>query len=303
MVAAGGPFRGKVPGIGRALRDPAPSRLSYKLHRLWLTPFFRAVLKVGLPAYALVLGAGVYLADPERRAAIADGFEEVRRTIEDRPEFMVSDMRIEGASAPVHAALAAEGPGLFPVSSFRLDLEAMRARMEAFEAVQRADLRVLPGGVLEVRVTERVPAIVWRSPAGLELLDGEGYRIAMLARPEARADLPLIAGEGADRAAPEALALIATSAGLGDNLRGLERIGARRWDVVLTRGPRIQLPESGAVTALERALALARASDLLERDVAAIDLRHAQRPVLRLNPAAMDELRRIRALETGAVRQ
>ena len=77
----------------------------------------------------------------------------------------------------------------------------------------------------------------------------------------------------------------------------------QRWDLVLVRGPRIMLPEAGAVTALERALALARAGDLLERDVAALDLRHAQRPVLRLNPDAMDELRRIRALEAGAVRR
>jgi len=307
MVALGpAPARGRMAGVLRvplAPRDPAPSRLTYRLHRLWLTPLFRAVLKVGLPAYALVLGVGVFLSDIDRRAAVTETFETLRSTIEERPEFMVETLRIEGASPAVHAALAAEGPGLFPVSSFRLDLTEMRARMEAFDAVERADLRVLPGGVLEVRVTERVPAVVWRSPAGWELLDGTGHRIAFLVRPEARADLPVIAGEGADGAVPEALVLIATAAALGDRLRGLERIGERRWDVVLTRGPRIMLPEAGAVTALERALALARAGDLLERDVAAIDLRHAQRPVLRLNPDAVEELRRIRALETGAVRR
>ncbi len=303
MAAVGPALRGRLAGAGRPPRDPAPSRLAYRLHRLWLTPLVRAILKVGLPAYALVLGAGILLSDVERRAAMVEGFEGLRSAIEERPEFMVTEMRIVGASPPVHAAMAAAGPELFPVSSFRLDLLEMRAAMEAFDAVERADLRVMPGGVLEVRVTERVPAVVWRSPAGWELLDAGGHRIAMLRRPEARADLPQIAGEGADAAVPEALALIATAAALGDKLRGLERIGERRWDVVLTRGPRILLPEAGAVTALERALALARAGDLLERDVATLDLRHAQRPVLRLNPDAMEELRRIRALETGAVRR
>jgi cell division protein FtsQ len=57
------------------------------------------------------------------------------------------------------------------------------------------------------------------------------------------------------------------------------------------------------VLALERALALDRAEDMLERDVAALDMRYARRPTLRLNPDAMDELRRIRALERGATTQ
>ena len=288
---------------GRQPRDPAPSRLAYRLHRLWLTPLFRAVFTVGVPAYAVVLGAGLFLADEDRRAGLASGLAELRTTIEDRPEFMVTDIRIEGASAAVRAGLAAVGPEAFPISSFRPDLEAMRARMEAFDAVERADLRIAAGGVLDVRVVERVPAIVWRSPAGLELLDAQGHRVAMLARRQARPDLGIIAGEGGDRAVPEALALLAAAAPLGDRLRGLERIGERRWDVVLDRDQRILLPETGAVAALERVLALDRAQDLLERDVALVDMRNARRPTLRVTPGAIDELRRIRALERGAARQ
>jgi len=286
----------------RVRRDPAPSRLVYRLHRLWLTPLFRAVLTVGVPAYAAVLGAGLFLSDGDRRAALAAGFADIRATIEERPEFMVSEIRVDGASPAVRAALVAAGPASFPVSSFRIDLEAMRARMEAFDAVRNADLRIAADGVLEVRVIERVPAILWRSPEGLELLDGEGHRVAMLARREARQDLGIVAGEGADRAVPEALALLAAAASLGDRLRGLERIGERRWDVVLDRGQRILLPEAGAVAALERVLALDRAQELLERDVAAVDMRNARRPTLRVTPGAFDELRRIRALERGAAR-
>jgi len=293
----------ETPGRWRRVRrDPAPSRLAYRLHRLWLTPLFRAVLTIGLPAYAAVLGAGLFLSDSDRRAAMVETFADLRATIEERPEFLVGEIRVEGASPAVRAALVAAGPESLPVSSFRIDLEAMRARMEAFDAVRNADLRIAAGGVLEVRVIERVPAILWRSPEGLELLDAEGHRVAMLARREARPDLGIVAGEGADRSVPEALALLAAAEALGDRLRGLERIGERRWDVVLDRGQRILLPETGAVAALERVLALDRAQDLLERDVAAVDMRNARRPTLRVTPGAIDELRRIRALERGAAR-
>ena len=37
-------------------RDPAPSRLAYKLHRMWLRPTVRRLVRVGGP---IVLLAGV----------------------------------------------------------------------------------------------------------------------------------------------------------------------------------------------------------------------------------------------------
>ena len=47
-------------GAGAGRRDPAPSRLSYRMHRLWLTPLFRTLLTVGAPAYVAILALGVF---------------------------------------------------------------------------------------------------------------------------------------------------------------------------------------------------------------------------------------------------
>lgn len=77
-------------------------------------------------------------------------------------------------------------------------------------------------------------------------------------------------------------------------------MGERRWDVVLDNGQRILLPEEGAVAALERVMALAQAEDMLGRDVTVIDMRYGARPTLRLSPGALDELRRVHEIETGA---
>ncbi|MFD2441183.1 cell division protein FtsQ/DivIB [Paracoccus kondratievae] len=109
-----------------------------------------------------------------------------------------------------------------------------------------------------------------------------------------RGDLPIIAGEGADLAAPEALALIDAAGPILPRLRGLERIGERRWDLVLDRGQRIKLPEDKALQALERAIALDRAQDMFERDIAVIDLRQEARPVVRLGLEAQNAIRRAR---------
>lgn len=272
-------------------RDPAPSRAAYRMHRLWLTPVFRALLRVGMPAFVVTMGVGLYLADDARRAALGDKVTTMTRAVQERPEFMVTLMAVDGASEPLAAAIRNLALVDFPVSSFALDLEAMRAQIETIDAVKSAELRIRAGGILQVDVTERDPAMVWRSAQGLYLLDETGHRIAGLTVRDARPDLALIAGEGADAAVPEALALMAAAGPIAGRVRGLVRMGERRWDVVLDRDQRIQLPEEEPVAALERVIALDQAEDILERDLTVVDMRNMQRPTLRLTGDALERLR------------
>ncbi|UWP93289.1 cell division protein FtsQ/DivIB [Aliiroseovarius crassostreae] len=285
-------------GGGAARRDPAPSRIAYKINRLWLTPLFRATLRVGLPVFLILLMAGWYFSNPTNRYAIGEKITDIKRSVQERPEFMVKLMAVEGASPIVDDAVRVLLPIDFPISSFDLDLEVMREEIMKLDVVANAELRIRPGGVLEVVISERDPVVVWRSQGQLELLDRSGHRVASLTARAARADLPMVAGAGADKAVEEALRIIATAGPLADRLRGLVRVGERRWDLMLTKDQRIMLPENQPVFALEQVLALDQAQDLLARNVTAIDMRTPLRPTLRLGSDATEELRRIRGFET-----
>ncbi len=285
--------------LGRATvprRDPAPSRWAYRMQRLWLTPLFRVLFRVGLPLACVALIVGTYIADQGRRAALGGFVADLRERFEDRPEFMVTLVSIEGASPELAKAVRARMDVKLPQSSFELDLDQVRERAEALDAVQSAEMRVRSHGVLQVVITERVPVLIWRSDDGLTMLDASGHRVAGLAARADRPDLPLIAGEGADAETTEALDVMAALQPIAPRLRGLVRMGARRWDVVLDRDQRLMLPAEAPVAAIERLLALDQAEDLLSRDVAVVDLRVPQRPVLRLAPFALSELRRARGL-------
>ena len=280
-------------------RDPAPSRWAYRIERMWLTPFYRALLRKGLPVAVIAGGAAWYLGDADRLDALRGHVAEIRRSIEQRPEFMVDLMRIEGASPELSADIREILPVDFPVSSFDLELDHMREQVAGLDAVAGAELRVVAGGVLEVSVDERLPAVVWRSREGLELLDEGGHRVAAIPARDARPDLPLIAGDGADRVVAEALQVLAAATPIGDRVRGLTRMGERRWDLVLDRDQRIMLPERNPVAALERVIALDDAQDVLARDVSVVDMRDGRRPTLRLSGKALEELRRFRSLDDG----
>ena len=263
-----------------------------------LTPYLRRLLRVGLPSLVLLAACGLYLANEDRRAGITGVFSDLRAKFESRPEFRVSLASIEGCSPDLAEAVRARLNLNLPQSSFDLDLDAARARIEQLDAVKSAELRVRSGGVLQVLVTERQPVAVWRTEAGLTLVDDTGHRVAGLHARTDRPDLPLIAGEGADTATTEALQLIAAAGPLTPRLRGLVRMGARRWDIVLDRDQRVLLPSENPVRALERLLALDHAQDILARDLAAIDLRNDARPTLRLTPFALSEMRRAQGHET-----
>ncbi len=281
-------------------RDPAPSRWAYRKQRLMLTPAFRFFLRAGLPFSVVFLAVAIYLANGDRRATLVEGAAEMRRQIEQRPEFQVRLMAIDGASAGVDEDLREILPLDFPVSSFDLDLEGIRKRAEELDAVASASVRIRSGGVLQLDVVERTPSVVWRGRRGLELLDGEGHRVAALAHRTDRPDLPLLAGDGAEDAVPEALELLSVAGLIEPRIRGILRVGARRWDIVLDRDQRILLPEAGAVAALERVIAMDEVQDLLDRDVTVIDMRNPKRPTLRMGIAAVEAFRDAGLFRHGA---
>ncbi len=280
--------------------DPAPSRWSYRYQRLMLTPLFRKLLRVGVPLCLTVGLATAYFSNPERREAIVLAVADLREQVETRPEFMVNLLAVEGASATVEEDIREIFPHDLPASSFDIDLDAVRLSIAGLPAVASASVRVRQGGVLVAHVEERQPVAVWRSRDGLGVVDMEGVVIGDIAHRADRADLPVIAGKGATRAVPEAMAILQAAAPLRSRLRGLVRMGERRWDVVLDRGQRILLPETDPVRALERVIVLAEVQDMLERDLAAVDMRLASRPTIRMNENAVSEWWRVTNMTVGA---
>lgn len=277
----------------RSLRsDPAPSRWRYRYQRLMLTPGFRRTLRVGVPLAVVAALTGGWFAQERNRALLQETALHLREQFQNRPEFMVSGLEVAGADTALEVDLRAILAVEFPVSSFDLDLEEMRQLVAEHGRVESARVRVVPGGVLEVAVTPRVAAAVWRSRDGLRLVDAGGILVAPLESRADRPDLPLLVGEGARDALDEALALTEAAAPLATRVRGLVRQGERRWDLVLDEGQRILLPEEEPVRALERVLAIDSAQDLLGRDIALVDMRNEDRPTIRLNPAAAAAFRR-----------
>ncbi len=273
--------------------DPAPSKLGYRYQRLLLTPGFRATMRIGVPIALIATILGSHFSNAANRAAVAAQIETAIQQFQDRPQFMVKAMTITGADQATMTDVIGLLPSDYPVSSFDLDLEQTRLAIESLAPVKSASVRVGAAGTLEVRLTPRVPSALWRDGATLRLIDAEGVDSGFVTSRSERLDLPLIAGDGAEQHIQEALALYAAAGPLGPRVRGLVRMGERRWDIVLDREQRILLPGEGAVAAFDRVVALNAAQDMLDRDVTVVDMRNADRPTLRMNEEAVAAMRRV----------
>jgi len=279
--------------------DPSPSLLRYRFERLWLKPSVRQVVRLWLPLAAMSLAILSAYNNDVIRENVRIKSSQVYEVVAARPELQVTQVVFPNVSDDLQQQILTVTGLELPVSSLELDVTELKRAVETLDAVETAQVRVLGGGALEILTVEREPVVVWRDGDVLRLVDGEGHRVADIARRSARGDLPLIIGLGAELHVAEAMILMKVSSPISDRVRGFVRVGDRRWDLVLDRGQTIMLPEHGAVSALRRVVALHQAEDLLNRDVIIVDMRNGERPVLRLTDEAIAELRRLRTQVRG----
>ncbi|MGB2477029.1 MAG: cell division protein FtsQ/DivIB [Paracoccaceae bacterium] len=262
-------------------RDPAPSRLGYKFSRWMLSPFIKKSVFFGMPLIILLLPVFIFLKDQNNKNLVEEIVLDFYRKIIERPEFMLSALSIQGSSDSLNAEIR-EILGLnFPISSFDLDLADLRNRVLSLPPVETAEVRLEGGSILHVNVKEKVPALLLKDDTGIHVLNKNGDYIRPLLSTEYGSKLPVITGEGAQKAAAEAFILFSALYDKLDEVRGLVLVGGRRWNIVLKSGQVIMLPEKKSEQAVQKILILDKAEKILSRDIAVFDFRLPYRITLR----------------------
>ena len=198
-----------------------------------------------------------------------------------------------------NALLAAIGkkPGT-PIVTF--DVDSARERIEELSWVRSAAVeRQLPDTLI-VSIVERQPLALWQTNNGGHILiDGDGAQLQNYELGD-YLNLPVLVGDDAPEHAAEMLSIIKTIPHLYKEVTGAQRIGHRRWNIQLSNGMYVRLPEKDMDKAWKRLELLDQEHDLLERDVLIVDLRLPDRTFVRLTPGAA-ELRRNPPKKQGAV--
>ena len=199
----------------------------------------------------------------------------------------VTDVVIEGrANTPEPLLRAAIGINKGdPILGF--SLEETRARIESIPWVEQATVeRRLPGTVV-INLKERAPFAVWQNQGKFVLVDRNG-QIVTNEDVAAFRRLPLIVGLGAPAAAAELLDALQDRPALADKVAAAVRVGQRRWNLRMTNGTDVMLPEGHVIVALDRLIQLQQDHAVLDRPLAAIDMRLGDRLVFRPQQVTKD---------------
>jgi cell division protein FtsQ len=185
------------------------------------------------------------------------------------------------------------------VSLAFLDVNDLRERLERVPMIKSATVRKLYPNELVITLTEREAHAIWQNNGELFVIASDGTVIDLM-QDERYLDLPFVVGEGANARSKDYLALLEAAGPLKGRIRAGTLVAGRRWTLKMDNGMDVRLPESGAADALARLVRLEHEQKILEKDVLAVDLRMADRVVVRLTEEAA--LARAEALKKKPMR-
>ncbi len=167
-------------------------------------------------------------------------------------------------------------------SIFAANPSVLRARLLRLPWVSDADVRRQYPATLTVRLVEKRPFALWRTGSDVAVA-GRSGAVMPAGGPASFPRRPLGIGPGAPQAAAPFLDVLGKTKAVEARLKAAERIGERRWDLILDGGVTVKLPEERWEVQLAELERLIVEKGVLERDIEMIDLRYPDSYVFRLH--------------------
>ena len=225
-------------------------------------------------------------------AAMENNVQSHAHAFLDRAGFTVDEIILQGREhADKKAIVAALGIKQGELIFF-FDAQAARARIEKLQWVADARVQRLWPNRLQVIITERRPLALWQRGGSLSLIDSQGAAVFGV-DPSAYGNLPLVVGDGAAEVAQDFLLLLAQYPTLEPRVRAVVRVGGRRWSLRLENGVAVELPELEVAEALNDLVKLDGRHRILSRNIEGVDLRLADRVVVRLHAEKKEILNKV----------
>ncbi len=261
-------------GEPRDMKDrPSRWRLALRRQRRRVRPVLYAL---GCLAVVVTIGTLVHASSHAASlTSLRQRFGAIGTLLGLRVESVVVQGRVKTPAPLLDAAIGvATGDPLLGYS-----VAEARARILSIASVQDAVVQRRWPSTILVSLTERTAFAVWQHAGRFTLIDRDG---SILADQDARlaGDLPLVVGVGAPAHAAALLDALAHYPQITTHLVAAVRVSDRRWNLRVTSGADVMLPEDDEAGALARLEKLQTDHRLLDRRLKVIDLRLPDRITL-----------------------
>ncbi|MFZ2079813.1 MAG: cell division protein FtsQ/DivIB [Xanthobacteraceae bacterium] len=278
------------PDCARVEADQDPANASFgffiggRRARHWAARLAQIPQGAGVAGSLLLLGAtlsyGAIVGG--HVAAVTDWLKSARDNAANALGFGIAAVSVSGGSqVGREQALAVAGRS----SLLFFDAEAARARLLADPWIADAAVLKLYPDRLLITITERRAFALWQRNGQVNVIADDGTVLQPFVEDRYRG-LPLVVGSGAERRAKDFIGLLDRYPEIRSALRASVLVAERRWNLRLTNGMDVRLPDGDLQAALDRLIKLDHDKKLLSRDITSIDLRLPDRVTVRLSDAA-----------------
>ena len=234
----------------------------------------------------LIAGALVYGAVAgQHLPAVIDWTKDARDIAANALGFRIAAISLSGEKEVSREEILTTAGVTGRASLLFLDADAARQRLLANPWIADAAVLKLYPNRLQITITERHAFALWQKNGRLSVIAADGTVLEPFVE-NRYLGLPLVVGRDAERQAKDFLAVVDRYPDIRSALRASILVADRRWDLRLTNGIDVQLPESDVAAALDRLVELDHDKKLLSRDITVVDLRLPDRVTVRLSDAA-----------------
>ncbi len=211
--------------------------------------------------------------------------DDSRNALANSAGFRISTVAINGRRQLSQDEVLAIGGINGRSSLLFLDAATVRGKLKANPWIADATILKLYPGRLQIDIVERTAFALWQQGGRLAVIADDGVVLEpYLSR--RFVTLPLVVGKGADAGARDFLALLDRYPQIRSMTKAAIFVGERRWNLRLTDGLDVRLPENDVGNALAMLSRLEREDRLFSRDIVAIDMRLPDRLAVQLSEDA-----------------
>ena len=159
--------------------DPAPSRLYYKINRLFYRLWFRLLLMAVFLVLSILLSKKFFYKDIDLNAEIRFLSEESSAIYKGLTELSITRVLVKGGQESLKKEIITlvENSAIEGFSA--LSAQALREKIEDIRKVKKAFVKFSTDGLVIVNVIERKEAVVFFNNDLYEVLDGNGVILSI----------------------------------------------------------------------------------------------------------------------------
>ena len=270
-------------------KDPAPSRLFYKINRLFYKLWFKTLLVVVFLISGAFLAKKILYKNIDLNEEIKFLTEESSAFVKGLTELSINKVLVKGAQESLKKEITILVQNAATEGFSALNAQALREKIQAISKVEKAFVKFSTDGLVMVSVIERKEAVVFFNNDLYEVLDSNGIILSIKPNYQGLSAIPLLVGKGASRKIEELLSLVNEIQSNKSEVLYYEWIGERRWNIHMKNDLVFKLPEKNLSKALELMNTVLNETNKPLKPIVSVDLRNIDKPVIKFKKASSVE--------------